>query len=89
MEAVKVRKFFKVFNDFFAEPLTPLGDSWPRNDEEEVSPNECSPGLLDMYSFDTNLLPEWVNRCKFLYDGPPINHFFGWKKLCMSTVLTN
>ncbi|KAL6550338.1 hypothetical protein OROMI_020826 [Orobanche minor] len=63
MEAVKVRKFLRVFNDLFAEPLTPPGDSWPRNDEEQVSLNECSPGLLDMYSFDTNLLPEYVSPC--------------------------
>lgn len=44
--------------DLFAEPLTPPGHSRRKNGEELVSPNESSPGLLDLHSFDTELLPE-------------------------------
>ncbi|XP_057808083.1 kinesin-like protein KIN-13B [Salvia miltiorrhiza] len=54
--------------DLFAEPLTPPGHSRRKNGEELVSPNESSPGLLDLHSFDTELLPEGVivaNRCQF------------------------
>ncbi|KAG8388335.1 hypothetical protein BUALT_Bualt02G0115000 [Buddleja alternifolia] len=40
---------------------------------EEPLPNECSPGLLDLHSFDTELLPEV--SAPPLYDGPSMNHF--------------
>lgn len=42
-------------SDLFAEPLSPLRNSLR---EEQVSRNEFSPGLLDLHSFDTELLPE-------------------------------
>lgn len=47
-------------SDVFGEPLTPpAGNPRRRNGEEDgVSPNEYSPGLLDLHSFDTELLPE-------------------------------
>ncbi|KAL2493095.1 ATP binding microtubule motor family protein [Abeliophyllum distichum] len=49
-------------SDLFGEPLTPPVNSRPasqrRNGEEQVSPNEYSPGLLDLHSFDTELLTE-------------------------------
>lgn len=45
-------------SDLFAEPLTPPGNSRRKNGEELVSPNESSPGLLDLHSFDTELLSE-------------------------------
>ncbi|XP_042035635.1 kinesin-like protein KIN-13B isoform X2 [Salvia splendens] len=56
--------------DLFAEPLSPMRQ---KNGEELVSPNESSPGLLDLHSFDTELLPEMSVPC--LYDAPPVNNF--------------
>ena len=45
-----------------ADPPTPLGSrsmSLRRNGDDQVSPtSEFSPGLLDLHSFDTELLPE-------------------------------
>ncbi|XP_074582190.1 kinesin-like protein KIN-13B [Curcuma longa] len=44
-----------------AEPLTPPISSRPssqRKNGEEVFPNDLSPGILDIHSFDTELLPE-------------------------------
>ncbi|XP_078168268.1 kinesin-like protein KIN-13B [Carex rostrata] len=38
------------------EPTSPLPRNWSR--EELVSPSHFSPGLLDLHSFDTELLPE-------------------------------
>ncbi|GFP99924.1 kinesin-13a [Phtheirospermum japonicum] len=59
--------------DLFTEPLTPPENSRRKNGEEQVSPNEYSPGLLDLHSFDTELLPEVSVPCP--YDGPSMNHF--------------
>ncbi|KAL1559082.1 Kinesin-like protein KIN-13B [Salvia divinorum] len=56
--------------DLFAEPLTPPGHSRRKNGDE---PNESSPGLLDLHSFDTELLPEM--SVPSMYDAPPINNF--------------
>ncbi|KAL8458239.1 hypothetical protein ACS0TY_035115 [Phlomoides rotata] len=56
-------------SDLFAEPLSPLGNS----QKGQVSPNEFSPGLLDLHSFDTELLPEM--SVPGHYDGPSMNHF--------------
>ncbi|KAL5538018.1 hypothetical protein UlMin_045345 [Ulmus minor] len=50
------------FNEFYVEPSTP-----PRRKNGEDSPNEFSPGLLDLHSFDTELLPEMP--VSGLYDG--------------------
>ncbi|CAK9185677.1 unnamed protein product [Ilex paraguariensis] len=57
-----VQRTFTGGSDLFAEPLTPPANSRPlgnwKNREEQVSPNEFSPGLLDLHSLDTELLPE-------------------------------
>lgn len=60
-------------SDFLSEPLTPPEN--PRqgkNGEEPVSLNEYSPGLLDLHSFDTELLSEMP--VPGLYDVPSMNH---------------
>ncbi|KAL6563256.1 Kinesin-like protein KIN-13B [Orobanche hederae] len=51
----------------------PPGNAVIKSGEEQVSPNECSPGLLDLDSFDTELLPEM--SVSGLYDGPSMNQF--------------
>nr|KJB13166.1 hypothetical protein B456_002G059900 [Gossypium raimondii] len=64
-------------NDYFTEPTTPPVSSRPpsqrRNGED--SPGEFSPGLLDLHSFDTELLPEM--QIPNLYDAPLYNHVRG------------
>ncbi|XP_062089346.1 kinesin-like protein KIN-13B [Humulus lupulus] len=55
------------FNDFYMEPSTP-----PRRKNGDDSPNEFSPGLLDLHSFDTELLPEMP--VSGLYDGNSLYH---------------
>lgn len=49
-------------NEYFMEPSTPpvhsRSSSLRKNGEEQVSPSELSPGLLDLHSLDTELLPE-------------------------------
>ncbi|KAL3618318.1 Kinesin-like protein KIN-13B [Castilleja foliolosa] len=60
-------------NDLFAEPLTPPGNAQRKNGEEQVSPNENSPGLLDLHSFDTELLTEMP--VPGLYNVPSMNQF--------------
>lgn len=47
-------------NEFYMEPSTPPVSSRPSSQRKsgEQSPNEFSPGLLDLHSFDTELLPE-------------------------------
>ncbi|XP_057968679.1 kinesin-like protein KIN-13B [Malania oleifera] len=56
-------------NEFFSEPLTPTVNWRPssqmKNGEEE---GEISPGLLDLHSFDTELIPEIP--LPGLHDGP-------------------
>lgn len=49
-----------VTNEFYAEPTTPPASSRPSSQRKngEDSPNEFSPGLLDLQSIDTELLPE-------------------------------
>jgi kinesin family protein 2/24 len=49
------------------EPSTPPGNSRARKNGES-SPSEFSPGLLDLHSFDTELLPE-VGLLPFLDAG--------------------
>ncbi|MBA0759091.1 hypothetical protein Gotri_022015 [Gossypium trilobum] len=64
-------------NDYFTEPTTPPVSSRPpsqrRNGED--SPGEFSPGLLDLHSFDTELLPEM--QIPNLYEAPLYNHVRG------------
>ncbi|KAK6914892.1 Kinesin motor domain [Dillenia turbinata] len=47
---------------FFNEPMSPPANSrllgQRKNDEDQISPREFSPGLLDLHSVDTELLPE-------------------------------
>ncbi|KAL0397059.1 UNVERIFIED_CONTAM: Kinesin-like protein KIN-13B [Sesamum calycinum] len=70
--SVQAQRTYSGGSNLFAEPLTPPGNPRRKNGEEQVSPNECSPGLLDLHSFDTELLPEM--SVPGLYDGPPMNH---------------
>ncbi|KAL3631890.1 Kinesin-like protein KIN-13B [Castilleja foliolosa] len=60
-------------SDLFTEPLTPPENSRRKNGDEQVSPNGYSPGLLDLHSFDTELLPEVSVTGP--YDRPSMNHF--------------
>ncbi|OMO92058.1 hypothetical protein CCACVL1_06928 [Corchorus capsularis] len=46
-------------------PVFSRSSSLRKNSDEHVSPSELSPGLLDLHSFDTELLPENPNT----YDG--------------------
>ncbi|KAF8388988.1 hypothetical protein HHK36_025672 [Tetracentron sinense] len=65
-------------NDLFSEPSTPPGcsrsSSQRKNGEEQVSPNELSPGILDLHSLDTELLPEIP--VPGLLDGSSLYHSF-------------
>ncbi|XP_013587000.1 PREDICTED: kinesin-13A-like isoform X1 [Brassica oleracea var. oleracea] len=54
-------------NDFFGEPTTPQYSSRQRKNTTDES--EFSPGLLDLHSFDTELLPEQIPVSSQL-DGP-------------------
>ncbi|KAF5453147.1 hypothetical protein F2P56_028076 [Juglans regia] len=58
-------------NEFYLEPSTPTGNSRSRKTGEN-SPSEFSPGLLDLHSFDTELLPEVP--ISGLYDGTSMYH---------------
>ncbi|KAL6559883.1 Kinesin-like protein KIN-13B [Orobanche gracilis] len=66
-------------SNLFDESLTPPEDLRRKNGEEQVSPNEYSPGLLDLYSVDTELITDVYLGLKVsfpsLYDGPSMNHF--------------
>ncbi|KAE8680779.1 Kinesin-like protein KIF2C [Hibiscus syriacus] len=67
-----VQREFNMGNDFFAEPMSPPVSSWQssqRKNGEEL-PNEFSPGLLDLHSFDTELLPQIP--VPNLYNGPSL-----------------
>ncbi|KDP37228.1 hypothetical protein JCGZ_06284 [Jatropha curcas] len=65
---------FNGVNEFYVEPTTPpissRSSSQRKNGED--SPNEFSPGLLDLHSFDTELLPEMP--VPGLYDGSSLFH---------------
>lgn len=50
---------FSGSSDLFAEPLTPPGNARVRRNGGD-DPNEFSPGLLDLHSFDTELIPEVI-----------------------------
>ncbi|XP_028771728.1 kinesin-like protein KIN-13B [Neltuma alba] len=54
------QKSFNGASDYYMEPSTPPGNyraSGPKKNGED-SPSDFSPGLLDLHSFDTELLPE-------------------------------
>ncbi|KAK4791548.1 hypothetical protein SAY86_031961 [Trapa natans] len=61
-------------NEFYMEPSTPpmnsRSSSIRKNGED--SPREFSPGLLDLHSFDTELIPEMPTSG--LFDGPTTHH---------------
>ncbi|GLU14524.1 hypothetical protein SLE2022_310860 [Rubroshorea leprosula] len=65
---------FNAGNEYFTEPTTPPVSSrllsQQRKNGEDL--NEFSPGLLDLQSFDTELLPELP--VPSLYDGPSLNN---------------
>ncbi|CAA0839072.1 ATP binding microtubule motor family protein [Striga hermonthica] len=71
--SVQGQRTYSGGSDLFAEPLTPPENSRRKNGDDQVSPNEYSPGLLDLHSFDTELLPEV--SVPGPYDGPSMNHF--------------
>ncbi|XWS72015.1 hypothetical protein CRYUN_Cryun02cG0004500 [Craigia yunnanensis] len=45
-------------------PVCSRSSSLRKNSDEYVSPSELSSGLLDLHSFDTELLPEGPNLCE-------------------------
>ncbi|GAV82133.1 Kinesin domain-containing protein [Cephalotus follicularis] len=56
--------------DALTPPLSKRSSSLRKiNSDEHVSPGEFSPGLLDLHSFDTELLPELRQ-----YEGYPVDH---------------
>ncbi|XP_051119042.1 kinesin-like protein KIN-13B [Andrographis paniculata] len=69
--SVQAPRTFNGGSDLFAEPLSPPRNVGKRNGEDHISPNESSPGLLDLHSFDTELLSEMP--VPGLYDGPALN----------------
>ncbi|KAL7140104.1 hypothetical protein ABFS83_09G099100 [Erythranthe nasuta] len=71
--SVQAQRTYSGGSDLFAEPLTPPENSRRKNGEEQVSPNEYSPGLLDLHSFDTELLTEI--SVPGVHDGPSMNNY--------------
>ncbi|GKV27020.1 hypothetical protein SLEP1_g36228 [Rubroshorea leprosula] len=64
---------FNAGNDYFTEPTTPPGSSWQSSQmKNNGDPSEFSPGLLDLHSFDTELLPEMP--VPSLYDGSSLSN---------------
>lgn len=51
---------FNGVNEYYMEPSTPPGNYRASTQKKngEDSPGDFSPGLLDLHSFDTELLPE-------------------------------
>ncbi|CAN6540934.1 unnamed protein product [Malus baccata var. baccata] len=47
-------------------PIASRSSSMRGNGDDRVSPSELSPGLLDIHSFDTELLPEPTSRSRGL-----------------------
>ncbi|XP_010503711.1 PREDICTED: kinesin-like protein KIN-13B isoform X1 [Camelina sativa] len=58
-------------NDFFGEPTTPQYGARPTNQRKNNDESEFSPGLLDLHSFDTELLPEQIPVSSQV-DGPSL-----------------
>nr|VDC77360.1 unnamed protein product [Brassica rapa] len=56
-------------NDFFGEPTTPQYGSRPSSQRRNNDESEFSPGLLDLHSFDTELLPEVDEYVNFIAFG--------------------
>ncbi|XP_010542244.1 PREDICTED: kinesin-like protein KIN-13B [Tarenaya hassleriana] len=57
-------------NEFYGEPTTPQYSSRPSSQRKNTDESEFSPGLLDLHSFDTELLPEIPVSSQL--DGPSI-----------------
>lgn len=78
-----VQRGFNTGNDFFMEPSTPPVSSRPPNQRKngDDSPNEFSPGLLDLHSFDTELLPE-VGHLSFLLSSKNCSHLLNVDFTC-------
>ncbi|KAJ9190157.1 hypothetical protein P3X46_001385 [Hevea brasiliensis] len=68
------QRSFNGTNEFYAEPTTPPISSRPSTQRKngEDFPNDFSPGLLDLQSFDTELLPEMP--VPGLYDSSSLFH---------------
>ncbi|CAH9066280.1 unnamed protein product [Cuscuta epithymum] len=67
-------------SDLFPEPLTPPSDPRPASQWKNVDEHsEFSPGLLDLYSVDTELLPEIPVADH--NGGPSVRHFAQGKSL--------
>ncbi|EEF46477.1 kinesin-like protein KIN-13B [Ricinus communis] len=68
------QRSFNGANELYGEPTTPPVSSRPSSQRKngEDSPNEFSPGLLDLHSFDTELLPEMP--VPSLYDSSSLFH---------------
>ncbi|XP_054779868.1 kinesin-like protein KIN-13B isoform X1 [Prosopis cineraria] len=62
-------KSFNGVNEYYMEPSTPPGNYQASSQKKygEDSPSDFSPGLLDLHSFDTELLPEMP--VSNVYDG--------------------
>ncbi|CAA0837244.1 ATP binding microtubule motor family protein [Striga hermonthica] len=71
--SVQGQRTYSGDSNLFVEPLTPPENLWRKNGDDQVSPNEYSPGLLDLHSFDTELLSEV--SVPGPYDAPSMNHF--------------
>ncbi|RXH74551.1 hypothetical protein DVH24_029272 [Malus domestica] len=54
-------------------PIASRSSSMRRNGDDRVSPSELSPGLLDIHSFDTELLPELTPRSQIIWATPQFN----------------
>ncbi|XP_048423326.1 kinesin-like protein KIN-13B [Pyrus x bretschneideri] len=62
--------------DASTPPPIPLrSSSMRRNGDDRVSPSELSPGLLDINSFDTELLPEATSRSRILPENSLLKSF--------------
>ncbi|KAI4329253.1 hypothetical protein L6164_021540 [Bauhinia variegata] len=61
-------------SDYYTEPSTPPGNyrSTGQKKNGEDSPSDFSPGLLDLHSFDTELLPEML--VSNMYDNNSMYH---------------
>ncbi|KAG6575537.1 Kinesin-like protein KIN-13B, partial [Cucurbita argyrosperma subsp. sororia] len=60
MYSRNAQRSFGGMNEYYMEPSTPPGNSRPSSQRKsrEDSPTDFSPGLLDLHSLDTELLPE-------------------------------
>ncbi|KAK9282182.1 hypothetical protein L1049_005094 [Liquidambar formosana] len=71
-----VQRGYNGGNEFYSEPSSPplnsRSSSQRKIEGEQVSPGEFSPGLLDLHSLDTELLPEIP--VPGLYDGSSLYH---------------